>query len=124
MKCEMRGVKIKIVHSVKYFGVTVTSNLNFPQQYNESVKKVNRMVSLIKIKFSFKNKDVVLPLYNSFIKPQMEYAVQFWSPRHAKDIAKLSVQCRTTMVVPSLRNELYEERLSHLNVFFLEKNID
>ncbi len=55
------------------------------------------MMGLIKIIFSFKNKDVVLPLYNSFVRPHLEYAVQFWSPEHAKDIAtKLGVQRQAT----------------------------
>ncbi len=62
---EMRGVKIKSVHSVKNLSVLVTFNLKFSQQCNESVIKANRMVGLINRKFSFKNKDVVLPLYNS-----------------------------------------------------------
>ncbi len=85
----MWGVNIESVHSVKDLGVTVSSNLKFSQQCNESVKKANRMVGLIKRKFSFKKKDVVLPLYNSSVRPQLGYAVQFWSPHHAKDIVKL-----------------------------------
>ncbi len=43
---EMRGVKIKSVHSVKDLGVTVTFNLKFSQQCNESVIKANRMIGL------------------------------------------------------------------------------
>ncbi len=85
----MRGIKIKSVHSVKNLGVTVTSDLKFSQQCNEFVIKANRMAALIKIIFSFKNKGVVLPLYNSFVRPLLEYAVQFWSPNHAKCKVKL-----------------------------------
>ncbi len=55
----MWGVEFKIILSVKDLGVTVASNLKFSQQCNESVKKANRMMSLIKRYFSFKNKDVV-----------------------------------------------------------------
>ncbi len=44
----MCGVKIKSVHSAKDIGVTVASNLKFSQQCNESVKKANRMMGLIK----------------------------------------------------------------------------
>ncbi len=55
---EMRGVKIKSVHSVKDLGVTVMSNLKSSQRRNlsnlnefvficnESVKKANRMMGL------------------------------------------------------------------------------
>ncbi len=79
----MSDVKIKSVHSVKDLGVTITSNLKFSQQCNASIIKANRMMGLIKRKVSFKNKDVVLSLYNSFIRPHLEYTVKFWSPRHA-----------------------------------------
>ncbi len=47
---EMYG-KIKSVHSVKDLGVTIASNLKFSQQCNDSVKKANTMMGLIKIFF-------------------------------------------------------------------------
>ncbi len=43
---EMCGVKIKTVHSVKDLGVSVTSNLKFSQQCNESVIKANKRMDL------------------------------------------------------------------------------
>ncbi len=58
---EMCDVKVKGVHSVKDIGVTVASNLKLSQQFNEFVKKINRMMGLIKRNFSFKNKDVIIP---------------------------------------------------------------
>ncbi len=76
----------------------------------------------MKRNFSFKYKDVILPLYNSLVRPHLEYVVQFWSSYLAKDIAKLeAVQCRATKMIPSLRNKSYEERLARLNLFSLEK---
>ncbi len=66
---EMRGVKIKSVHSVKGFGVTVISNLKFSQQCNVSVTKANRKMGLIKM-FSHSR-------INNFVRPQLGYAVQF-----------------------------------------------
>ncbi len=80
------------------------------------------MMGLIRRNFTFKN-NVVLPLYNSFVIHRLEYAAQFWSPYHAKDIAKLEdAQRRTTKMTPSLRNKPYEEKLSHLNLFSIEKH--
>ncbi len=45
--CEMRGVRIKSVHSVQDLGVTVTSNLKLSRQCNESVITANRVMGLI-----------------------------------------------------------------------------
>ncbi len=54
-------------------------------------------------------------MYISLVRPHLEYAVQFWSPHHAKGIAKLeAAQRRATKMIPSLRNKSYEERLARL----------
>ncbi len=120
---EMNGTKIESVQCVKDLGVTIVSSLNFSQQCKEAAGKANRMLSFINRNFSFKNKDVILPLYISLVRPHLEYAVQFWLPHHAKDIlAKLeAVQRKATTMITSLRNKLYEERLAQLNLFSLEK---
>ncbi len=76
----MFDIKIKNVPSVKDLGITIASNLKFSQQCNESVIKANRMMGLIMRKISFKNKDGLLRLYHSFVRPPLEYAVQSCSP--------------------------------------------
>ncbi len=119
---EMSSEKLESLHCVKYLGVTITSNLKFSQQCKEAAGKANRMLGFIKRNFSFKNNDIILPLYNSLVRPHLEYAVQFWSPHLAMDIAKLeAVQRRAMKMIPSLRNKSYEERLARLNLFSLEK---
>ncbi len=82
---EMSGEKLESVHRVKKLGVTIASNLKFSQQYKDAAGKANRMLGFIKRNFSFKNKDIILPLYNSLVRPHLEYVVQFWSPHLAKD---------------------------------------
>ncbi len=72
------------------------------------------MLSSINRNFSFKNKDVILPLYISFVREHLDYAVQFWAPHPAKDMAKLR---RATKMTTSMRNKSYEERLARLNLF-------
>ncbi len=118
---EMHDVKLKSVQCVKDPGIKIASNLKFSQQCVDAANKANRIVGFIKRNFSFKNKDVIFPLYTSLVRPHLEYAVQFWSPHHAKDIAKLGVQRRAIKMIPSLRNKTYEERLSTFNMFSLEK---
>ncbi len=116
----MRDIKLTSVQSVKDLEVKIASNLKFSQQCIDAANKANRMLGLIKRNFLFKNKDVILPLYNSLVRPHLEYALQFWSPHHAKNIAKLEgVQHRSTKMIPSLRNKSYEKRLSTLNMLNL-----
>ncbi len=74
---EMNATKIESVQCVKDFDVTVASSLKFSQQCKEAAGKANRMFGFISTNFSFKNKDVILLLYISLVRPHLEYAVQF-----------------------------------------------
>ncbi len=61
-------------------------------------------------------------MYISLVRPHLEYAVLFWSPHHAKGIAKLEAVHRwATKMIPSLRSKSYDERLAQINLFSLEK---
>ncbi len=62
---EMNGVKLDGVQCVKNLGVSIASNLKFSQQCKDAAGKANRMLGFINRNFSFKNKDIILPLYIS-----------------------------------------------------------
>ncbi len=110
----MRGVKLKSVQSAKELGVKITSNLKFSQQCVDAANKVKRMLGFVKRNFSLKNKDVILLLYTSLVRPHLEYAVQFWSPHYAKDIAKLEgVQRRATKNYPFLAQQILRRKAFH-----------
>ncbi len=80
----MNGIELNSVQCV-----STASNLQFCQQCKDAAGKANRMLAFINRNFLFKNKDIILPLYISLVRPHQEYAMQFWSPHHTKDIAKL-----------------------------------
>ncbi len=85
----MNDAKLESVHCIKDLGVSVASSLKFSQQGKDSQGKANSLLGFINRNFSFKNKDVILPLFISLVRPHLEYAVQFWMPHHPKNIAKL-----------------------------------
>ncbi len=109
----MNCTKIEGLQCVEDLGVTIASSLKFSQQCKKAAGKANRMLGFMNRNFSFKNKDVILLLYISLVRSHLEYAVQWWSPHHAKDITKLeAVQGRATKMITSLRKKSYEERLA------------
>ncbi len=80
MENAMNGIKLESVQGVKDLGVRIASSLTFSQQCKDAAGKANRVLGFMNRNFSFKNKDVILPLYNSLVRPHVEYAVQFWAP--------------------------------------------
>ncbi len=60
---EMNGVKLDGVQCVKDLRVSIASNLKFSRQCKDAAGKANRMLGFINRSFSFKNKDIILPLY-------------------------------------------------------------
>ncbi len=119
----MNAVKLDRVQCVKGLGVSIASNLKFSRQCKDAAGKANRILGFINRYFSFNNKDILLLLYISLVRPHLEYAVQFWSPHHTKDIAKLeAVQRNATKMLTFLRKKKSsEEKSTSLNLFSLKK---
>ncbi len=106
--CEMNDTKIESIQCIKDLGVTVVSSHKFSQQCKDAAYRANRMLGFINRNF-FKNKDLIIPLYISLVRPHLEYAIQFWLSHHAKDITKLeSVQRRATQMIihPCVINQM------------------
>src|SRR6218665_3081922 len=59
-----------------------------------------------------RDKDTILRLYKSLVRPQMEYCIQVWSPHLKQDVEKLEkVQRRATKMIQGYKDLSYEERL-------------
>ena len=68
------------------------------------------MLGIINRRVSYKSAEVISKLYRSYVRPHLEYSLQFWSPINEKDGDMLEgVQRRITKMIPSLRNLLYEK---------------
>ena len=78
------------------------------------------MLDIINKGVSCKSAEVISKLYRSYVRPHLEYCIQFWTPINLKDADMLEgVQRRATKMIQSLRNLSYEERLKRLSMFSL-----
>ena len=68
-----------------------------------------------------KEKELIIPLYKTIVRPHLEYCIQAWRPYRKKDIDMLErVQRRATKMIPKLRNISYEMRLKECGLTTLE----
>ena len=121
-KYELLGKELDICNEEKDLGVIITNDLKPSKQCIEVEKKAQKILGYIKRQFNTRKEETILTLYNALVRPHLEYAVQFWSPSHRKDIDRLErVQARATKLIPSIRHMSYERRLAKLNLYSLEK---
>ena len=103
-----------------YTATTITCPINScQQQMNSSLKTTSVKKQLthywgsLSAISSEKVKEIIHPrLYKSFVRPQLEYGVHFWSPHIIRDIDKITKV--STKMIPEIRNRSCSQRLRDL----------
>ena len=105
----------------KDLGVYVDNELTFEYHIQETVKRANKMVGMITHFIQYKNKEIMVPLFKSLVRPILEYGNVLWCPR-LKRLKKLveDVQRRFTKRIAGMKDLEYEDRLKLLKLPSLE----
>ena len=69
---------IETTHEERDLGVIITETLDVTKQCVRAANKANAMLGMINRAFKYKTKEVVLKLYNSLVRPQLDYCIQVW----------------------------------------------
>ena len=85
-KYEMNGKYLEEVIEERDLGVIIQSDLKCSSQCIKAVNTANRILGMIKRTFCVRDKDIILQLYKSLVRPHLEYSVQAWRPHFQKDI--------------------------------------
>ena len=73
--------------SVKYLGLTLTSDLKFNSHINNVTAKANSVLGLLRRNLKISSQAVKTQAYQSLVRPHLEYASTVWSP-HTSDNKK------------------------------------
>ena len=113
---QMNGNSLDQVMEEKDLGVIFDHELKFHQQTAASVK-VNHVLGLIKKSFSHLDETTLPLLYNTLVRPHLEYANVVWGPHFKGDIKLVEkVQRRAAKLVQQFKTLPNEDRLCKLEL--------
>ena len=120
---QLNGIPviIKSCDEEKDLGVIFDSSLNFDKHLYHIITKANQILGIIKRSFKYLNKEVLLKLYKSLVRPHLEYGNCVWYP-HLKrqSIALEKIQRRATRILSDCTGMNYHERLKFFNLHSLK----
>ena len=101
----------------KDLGLTISANMKVSEQCGIG----NKILGIIKRNIVYKEKELIIPLYKTIVRPHLEYCIHAWRPYRKKDIDILErVQRRATKMIPKLRNISCEMHLKECGLTTLE----
>ena len=111
------GNRITVSDTIRDLGVMVDSSLKFHSHVNCTITKANRTLGLINRTFQYREPEMIIKLYRSLVRPQLEYGNAIWGPYYTIDQKSIEgIQRRATKMIPHIRQYTYQQRLQFLNL--------
>jgi hypothetical protein len=86
----LTGTRLDIVESVKYLGITLSSNLRFSEHVNDISKGTRAALACLRRKLDRNTSPKVLkPVYEACVRSKLDYGCCTWDPLLKKDIENL-----------------------------------
>src|SRR6218665_1954564 len=118
----MGGKVLKVSEEEIDLGVIMHRSAQPSRQCAEASKKANSTLGMIRWTIVTRDKDTILRLYKTLVRPQLEYCIQVWSPYLKKDMEKLEkVQRRATKMIQDYKYISYKERFIMCGLTTLDK---
>jgi len=96
-------------------------SLKCHEKVQKIVKKTKGMLAFIYKELEYRDTDVMLQLYRTLVRPQLEYCEQVSASHLRKDVLALErVQHRFRRMIPGLQGLSYDERLDKLGIYSLK----
>ena len=106
---------------VRDLGILIGPNLSFSKHVANIVRTAYYRIKQFDLTFTCRDRDFLIFMYITYIRPILESNTQVWAPYHLKDIDELErVQKCFTRSIPGLCNTPYPQRLKILGLDSLE----
>merc|ERR1711915_116982 len=116
------GKEIKPSKTVKDLGVLTSKDVSFEEHIENVVQSSKIMSGLLLRNFETRDPDLMIKMFNAYIKSKIEYCSLIWNPWEKEDIDKLErIQKNCTSKIKGMENMNYHERLIKLNLYSLER---
>ena len=119
---SMAGTRLERTTEERDLGVIMSDKLKPSSQCAKAARTAQTVLGQIIRAFHFKDKDVFVQLYKTYVRPHLEFSTPAWSPWTVADKDLLEkVQRKAIRQVTGLRGNSYEERLAELGMVTLEE---
>ena len=116
------GESIISDNNIRDLGVICNNNLLFKEHIENLVMKSKIMSGLLLRTFITRERNVMLQLFNTYIKSRLEYCSIVWSPTSQEFINKIErIQKSFTAKIDGMENKDYHQRLKELKLYSLER---
>ena len=113
----LNGIPIEVTDEEKDLGVIVDCHLDFHKQASAAISKACQTLAVLKRSFANINESTLPLLFNSMVRPLLEYCNTIWGPFGRGDQKKLErIQRRATRMVDSVKHLSYPSRLRSLGM--------
>lgn len=116
------NINIRSGESVKDLGVITNKYISFKEHIQSIVLASKRMCGIICRTFATRDPEIMLKLFNTYIRSKLEYCCSIWSPTLQSEINELERMQKTfTSKIYGMEEKDYHERLKILNLYSLER---
>ena len=85
----LHGHVLEVISCARYLGVDISNCLSWNSHIDRITSKANSTLGFIKRNIKTKNVRVRETAYNTFVRPQLEYAAPSWDPHTKQNIFQL-----------------------------------
>ena len=88
---SLHNTDLKTTDTAKYLGIIISQDMKWTKHITQTCSRANRALGFIKRNVKIRSPRIKEKLYNSLVRPHVEYASSVWSPHEVNPIHKLEM---------------------------------